>query len=116
VDQLQFAANAEDIRHFNLLGVRAGREDGEVRSPEPEQPVPEHVVPMALKYHPTRIEYLLPFPNFFPHPEPAPREDHVFQAVNEQEHDQPDGEEKQRNGEVAQSVDVNIDDPDRPKD
>src|SRR5262245_45371235 len=94
VDEIQLATDAQNVRHFYLLGVCARCEHREVGGPEAEQPVPEYVVPMPFEHHPAHVEHLLPFANCHPHAESAAGEDHVLESVNHQEHDQPDHKEK----------------------
>src|SRR5262245_48260807 len=58
---LWWGGDAEYVWHFNLLGVRSRREDGEIGTPEAKQPVPEQVVPVPLKYHTAGVVHLFAF-------------------------------------------------------
>jgi hypothetical protein len=116
VNQRQLASDAEDVGHFDLLGVGARGEDGKVGASEPEQPVPKHVVPMPLKDHSAHIKDFFPFPDGFPHPQAAAGEDHVLQTIDHQEHDEPDQKKKHGNRQVAKGVHVDIEELQPPED
>src|SRR5262249_25068615 len=98
-----------DVRDLELGRVCAGGLDGKIARAEAEQPVAKDVVRVLLDPNPERVVSRLSSRDHRADPDLASTEDRGRPAVVQQEYQGPDYEDEQRDGHVAEGVDVDVD-------